>query len=527
MVKESSIEVGTETSEMTGNMILVVNGQDQITSCSEALSRHLGFTHLELVGQLLSDLIHQDMPGVPLKMMRMVTGSGNPWMGILMLQGDDGIVWLEANALAVMEHGQLAEINFVFTQPSCQVISRSEIIYRSYSSEKPIAHRENRVGLIGRMLFISILPFFLAGLLASFLLSSWIPIFLLVPAVIFSAALGWWASRHYRALMAKARKTKMMGNKLMLFTGRLDDVARLEVIIQMAKAELVSLLHLMMNSSSEVGHRAHHSIQKMSETIADISSQQRDLHLVAETTERVDRATKELADHSHDGLQAVTDAKSNVHAGEQLMRQAIDSITNLANIIQQAGDTVNQLQVRSDDINNIVEVIETIAEQTNLLALNAAIESARAGEHGRGFAVVADEVRQLASRTQTSTHEISTMIEALQQAANNMVTDMEQELSIVAKSTEQITQAGEAFSHISGTVDTIHHLSMKIAQLTDQQNQAVSEINQSIHQVDASAGSVRADAEATQKLNEDTSSVVKTQEFILDRMLKNAQALSD
>jgi methyl-accepting chemotaxis protein len=80
---------------------------------------------------------------------------------------------------------------------------------------------------------------------------------------------------------------------------------------------------------------------------------------------------------------------------------------SIAETVQSAAGTIEELGRSSAQIGEIVTVINGIADQTNLLALNAAIEAARAGEHGRGFAVVAAEVRKLAERSQVAAKEIS------------------------------------------------------------------------------------------------------------------------
>jgi len=107
--------------------------------------------------------------------------------------------------------------------------------------------------------------------------------------------------------------------------------------------------------------------------------------------------------------------------GQKTVSNTVANIGQLAEHMQQASETMVQLQQDTQQVGAVLEVIRGIAEQTNLLALNAAIEAARAGEQGRGFAVVADEVRTLASRTQQSTQQIQQTIEQLQGAARNAV----------------------------------------------------------------------------------------------------------
>jgi len=99
---------------------------------------------------------------------------------------------------------------------------------------------------------------------------------------------------------------------------------------------------------------------------------------------------------------------------------------------ERSAASLSALQARSEEVQDITQIINQVAEQTNLLALNAAIEAARAGEHGRGFAVVADEVRQLASKTTDATREIADKLASIHQEVNNSVGTMNGLVEIVA-----------------------------------------------------------------------------------------------
>ena len=119
--------------------------------------------------------------------------------------------------------------------------------------------------------------------------------------------------------------------------------------------------------------------------------------------------------------------------GAQVVNRSIEGMDTIREQIQETSKRIKRLGESSQEIGNIVSLINDIADQTNILALNAAIQASMAGEAGRGFAVVADEVQRLAERSASATKQIETLVKTIQTDTNEAVISMEQTTTEVVR----------------------------------------------------------------------------------------------
>ncbi|NML72691.1 methyl-accepting chemotaxis protein [Rhizobium sp. S-51] len=192
---------------------------------------------------------------------------------------------------------------------------------------------------------------------------------------------------------------------------------------------------------------------------------------LAERTERQAAALTETAS----AIKAITDGVrtqiARAEDAEKIARNAKNDTEQSGHIMRETIAAMEAIQGSSQEINQIIGVIDEIAFQTNLLALNAGVEAARAGESGKGFAVVAQEVRELAQRSAAAAKQIAGLLA-------KSTTEVEHGVTLVEK-------AGAALQGIGSHVLAINGRISEIMTSTRDEAQTLSEINGSVNQLDA------------------------------------------
>ncbi|MDM7857124.1 methyl-accepting chemotaxis protein [Thiopseudomonas acetoxidans] len=257
-------------------------------------------------------------------------------------------------------------------------------------------------------------------------------------------------------------------------------IANMQQKLRTIVGEISSYAEQVAAASTELAQTSEQANAGVQIQVEELNASATAMTQMTATLEEVARSTLDTANASNTALSTADDGRVAVDA-------TLRSIENLGQEMELVTESINALKSDSDQIDNILTVIEGIAEQTNLLALNAAIEAARAGEAGRGFAVVADEVRGLASRTMTSTAEIQAMIERLQTGSDQAVRVVNKSMQGTLSSIENAQEMNTKLTDIVGAVQNIDQYAQQIASATEEQTQVSRDLNQSIHRINGIA----------------------------------------
>lgn len=239
---------------------------------------------------------------------------------------------------------------------------------------------------------------------------------------------------------------------------------QLSVVVRDVKAATLKLSATTTEVSSTAGNMVETSEEqavKVSDAMASVSELVSAARTVAENAAKSLNVSTQSTVDAKDGSKAVEDTN-------KAMEALRDNVQETARAIKRLGES-------SQEIGNIVQIIDDISERTSILALNASIQAAMAGDAGRGFAVVAEEVQRLAERSTNSAKQIDTLIKNIQDEINEAGTSMDESIQRVVEGSNLADNAYKKLQEIEAVAEKLSGLIQSISNAAEEQS-VVSEV---------------------------------------------------
>jgi twitching motility protein PilJ len=247
-----------------------------------------------------------------------------------------------------------------------------------------------------------------------------------------------------------------------------------------ALRDLVSTI----NSTSGLVAAAVQETSAIADRLAKSSEiQARQIENASATVMQMAQSMDEVSSKTAASAEVAEKSVGIAHEGGDRVRRTIHGMNAIREHIQDTSKRIKRLGESSQEIGDIVALINDIADQTNILALNAAIQASAAGEAGRGFAVVADEVQRLAERSSNATKRIETLVKTIQADTNEAIISMEKSTGEVVGGAGLAEKAGEA-------LEEIEKVSAKLAELIDEISKSAGQVSEMASRVSSAMISI-------------------------------------
>jgi twitching motility protein PilJ len=234
-------------------------------------------------------------------------------------------------------------------------------------------------------------------------------------------------------------------------------------------SELRKVINNVNDATLQVSSSAS-EIQTTTEHLA-VGSEEQSIQII-ETSSAMEEMAVSIQQVSENAVLSATvadQARANAKQGMEAVQNNITAMSRIRGQVQETSKRIKRLGERSQEIGEIIQLIDDIADRTSMLALNASIQAAMAGDAGRGFAVVAEEVERLADRSTNATKQISTLIKSIQSETNEAVTAMEETTREVVEGSDLANEAGQALNEIDAVSNRLAELIQQISQASNQQ----------------------------------------------------------
>lgn len=250
---------------------------------------------------------------------------------------------------------------------------------------------------------------------------------------------------------------------------------------------IVYLIRQTQESSRRLQQSANDILSATEQQASGSAEQAASISQTTATMEELASTYRQIAENADQVVSMAEASLGSAEAGQQAVMNTLNAMEDIKSRTQGSANKILALGERSQQIGQVLSIINAIADQTKILALNAAIEAARAGEAGKGFSVVAIEIRKLAESVVESTGEIGTIMTEIQTAANELVMSTEQELKQVQGGVDLAHVTGENLDQILEMVEQTTVAAKEISAATQQQKSATDQVVKAMREVAAVA----------------------------------------
>lgn len=255
----------------------------------------------------------------------------------------------------------------------------------------------------------------------------------------------------------------------------IQDILRISEGVTEEVERVNDLMEELKDSSSIV----HSSIQEIS-TSTQVTAES--VQEQSRMTSVINDAISETAENARVMVETAENSTKVVEENLQVINKIRENAETIGETNSHVAGSMEELQKKAQEVQQITEVIFSISSQTNLLALNASIESARAGEAGKGFAVVAEEIRKLSEETRLSTEKITGIVQELNMNAQNATEVVQSSIDAMNQQNQMVENATDGFAAVQSNMVTltqrVEDMNEKIKNLVESNDTIIENISQ-------------------------------------------------
>ncbi len=279
-------------------------------------------------------------------------------------------------------------------------------------------------------------------------------------------------------------------NSVVEVSRQMEGLSQLAEEVSSSVLEMITSIEEIASSADGLTDQVNKAASTLSQNVAaqrQISASAITLNRFVEETSaamtEMSASIRQIEQNALRSREAAENASSEAKSGVVAVERSAQSVKELQGSFGKTVEAMKLLGQRSEEVGNILSVIDEVMEQTHLLALNAAIIAAQAGEHGKSFAVVASEIRGLAEKTSVSTREIASLVSSVQAEVHKAVESVTSQTAVLDESVAASGATAASFKRIEQSVAPAVQMVQEIARATVEQSRSADGVSKSLDQV--------------------------------------------